>query len=134
MRLIKIGMILGLFLLSGCDDSPAPESKIEKSETAILPLTFEPLNIVLHDLGSNLQEIPSNLSIKQIVSGLSVESPDKITISIEEDTPTDDSIAGVLYEYQLIKDDEKWKIIRKHTSQRCVSGRGSQVFSSELCH
>lgn len=92
-----------------------------------------PLIIALKDRGEGFQEIPSTLLIKQTVSGDSVESPERATVTIEEDIPTDDSVAVMRYVYQLSKMDDSWKIDSKDISQRCVSGRGSADFSKELC-
>ncbi len=128
MQLFKITTMLMIGFLPGCDSS-----QIENGENNIQSASSLPLTIVFKDLGSIFQETPSTLLIKQTVSGDSIESPDRVTVTLEEDTPTDDSIAAIRYRYQLSKTNDIWKIDSRDITQRCASGRGSPDFSKELC-
>ncbi|MBG6244557.1 hypothetical protein CS369_06705 [Candidatus Symbiopectobacterium sp. 'North America'] len=128
MQVFKTIAVLTIGLLSGCDAQQA-----ENSNNHVQADSSVPLIIALKDRGEGFQEIPSTLLIKQTVSGDSVESPESATVIIEEDIPTDDSVAAMRYVYQLSKRDDSWKIDSKDISQRCVSGRGSTDFSKELC-
>ncbi|MBG6248469.1 MULTISPECIES: hypothetical protein [Symbiopectobacterium] len=131
MQLFKTIAVLTMGLLSGCDAQQAEDSN--KSNNHVQADSSVPLIIALKDRGEGFQEIPSTLLIKQTVSGDSVESPERATVTIEEDIPTDDSVAAMRYVYQLSKRDDSWEIDSKDISQRCVSGRGSADFSKELC-
>ncbi|MCW2485566.1 hypothetical protein J5069_06605 [Candidatus Symbiopectobacterium sp. NZEC127] len=131
MQLFKTIAVLTMGLLSGCDAQQAEHG--DKSNNSVQADRSVPLIIALQDRGEGFQEIPSMLLIKQTVSGDSVESPERVTVTIEEDIPTDDSVAAMRYIYQLSKVDDTWKIDSKDISQRCVSGRGSADFSKELC-
>lgn len=131
MQLGKTIGVLTLGLLSGCDAQQAENS--DKNNNRAQADNSVPIIIALKDRGEGFQEIPSTLLIKQTVSGDSVESPERATVTIEEDIPTDDSVAAMRYVYQLSKRDDTWKIDSKDISQRCVSGRGSADFSKELC-
>ncbi|WP_241578823.1 hypothetical protein [Rosenbergiella nectarea] len=118
------GLIVGLLalLLSGCQQSP---------ERFVVPVS--PLQLVLNDLGDSFQESVSNFSIQQRTLGASLESPDSVILVVDEDTPLDDSIAAQRVTYKLSYQQQQWRIIDKHTQQGCVSGRGSQQFSDDLC-
>ncbi|QZN94275.1 hypothetical protein [Symbiopectobacterium purcellii] len=131
MQLGKTIVVLALGVLSGCDAQQAENS--DKNNNRAQADNSVPIIIALKDRGEGFQEIPSTLLIKQTVSGDSVESPERATVTIEEDIPTDDSVAAMRYVYQLSKRDDTWKIDSKDISQRCVSGRGSADFSKELC-
>lgn len=131
MQLLKTIAVLAIGVLSGCDTQQAKNSDNNKS--SVEADSSVPLIIALRDRGDGFQEIPSTLLIQQTVSGDSVESPEHATVTIEEDIPTDDSVAAMRYVYQLSKSDATWKIDSKDISQRCVSGRGSADFSKELC-
>lgn len=131
MQLFKTIAVLTMGLLSGCDAQQAADS--DKNIDRVQADSSVPLIIALKDRGEGFQEVPSTLLIKQRVSGHSVESPERVTVTIEEDIPTDDSVAAMRYVYQLSKMDDTWKIDSKDISQRCVSGRGSANFSKDLC-
>lgn len=131
MQLFKTIAVLTIGLLSGCDAQLAADS--DKNNDRAQADSSVPLIIALKDRGEGFQEVPSTLLIKQTVSGHSVESPERVTVAIEEDIPTDDSVAAIRYVYQLSKMDDTWKIDSKDISQRCVSGRGSADFSKDLC-
>lgn len=131
MQSFKTIAVLTMGLLSGCDAQQAADS--DKNNDRVQADSSVPLIIALKDRGEGFQDVPSRLLIKQTVSGHSVESPERVTVTIEEDFPTDDSVAAMRYVYQLSKMDNTWKIDSKDISQRCVSGRGSADFSKDLC-
>lgn len=91
-----------------------------------------PLALALGDMGGLSQEEPSGLTVKQEAIG-SVERPSKVYVTIEEKTPTDDSVAASRYRYSLSRVGDGWGITSKKVTYRCVSGRGHTFFSSRLC-
>lgn len=91
-----------------------------------------PLALALGDMGGLSQEEPSGLTVKQEAIG-SVERPSKVYVTIEEKTPTDDSVAASRYRYILSRVGDGWGITSKKVTYRCVSGRGHTFFSSKLC-
>lgn len=131
MQVFKITVMTVMVLLSGCDSSQAENE--DSLQNNMRPNSSAPLTVVLSDMGNSFQETPSTLLIKQTVSGSSIESPDRATVTLEENTPTDDSVAAMRYSYQLSKSNDSWTIDSKDISQRCVSGRGSADFSNDLC-
>ncbi|MGK2889132.1 MAG: hypothetical protein ACSLEN_08435 [Candidatus Malihini olakiniferum] len=98
MQLFKITTMLMIGFLPGYDSS-----QTENSENNMQPDSSLASTIVFKDLGSCFQETPPTLLIKKTVSGDSTESPDRATVTLEEDTPTDDSVAVIRYKYQLSK-------------------------------
>ncbi|MGL4487272.1 MAG: hypothetical protein ACRCUG_09970 [Yersinia sp. (in: enterobacteria)] len=131
MRSFKIAAMLVTVFLTGCDSSETENGGSNKNSIHLD--SSVPLIVVLRDMGDGFQESPSTLLIKQTVSGESVESPDNATVMLEEDIPTDDSVAAVRYNYQLSNINGIWKIDSKNVTQRCVSGRGHTDFSKEFC-
>lgn len=102
--------------------------------TAVSSNYRTPLAAVLDDLGESFQENPSHLSIEQQVSDDSIESPSFASVTLEESTPMDDSVAAVRYSYRLTNVNGQWEINHKRITQRCVSGRGHNEFSETRCH
>lgn len=109
-------------LLTACQ---TPSDKVTPHST--------PLQVVVNDLGNSFQDTISNFSLQQQVVGDFIESPKQVAITVEEQTPMDDSVAAQRTLYQLAYQQQQWRIINKYIEQRCKAGRGSQQYSSALC-
>ena len=73
---------------------------------------------------------PANIEVLPIDS---VESPNRVMVTIEQTGFLDDSVAGSRHRFDMSLQNGQWTIQRAGRQFRCQLGRGQQDFATGLC-
>lgn len=109
-------------ILTGCATTQEVISKVHTSNT--------PLEQVLKQRSDILKEL-STVEVRQYFN--SVESPTSAEVKVTETGLADDSVGSIrtLYNFQL--EGKNWVQVAKKEEYKCVRGKNTKNFQTELC-